>query len=242
MADYSADALVAGRPNHHQQQDQHNCNCLCGNAHLHELTAVLIMEVAALGKRDQAGQQNAQNGEERYREQDHEKGFHGLYTWTFAVQITRSLREDEQFCCARGGRPLYFEQKSEGMKCVDLGTVLVVEDNDLVRESFCHVLRQRGYRVVEAQDGEDALEKLDTEKFDIAIVDIMMPSVGGLELRQVLYERTPPLPTILVTGQPDLVSGLVEDDPEFVNGTVSLLQKPVHPVKLLAEVEKRIAR
>lgn len=121
-----------------------------------------------------------------------------------------------------------------------LGTVLVADDNDLVRDSLCHVLRERGYSVVEAEDGEKALEIINEEKIDVAVIDIMMPSMGGLELRQVLNEQTNALPIILVTGQPEIVDSLVEDDLDFQSGRISLLQKPVHPVKLLAEVEKRI--
>lgn len=122
-----------------------------------------------------------------------------------------------------------------------LGTILVADDNDLVRESLCHVLRERGYTVVEAEDGEKALELINDEtQIDVAVIDIMMPSVGGLELRQVLSEGDNPLPLILVTGQPEIVDSLVEDDVDFQTGRISLLQKPVHPVKLLAEVEKRV--
>ena len=47
--------------------------------------------------------------------------------------------------------------------------------------------------------------------------------------------------TILVTGQPDRVEDLtVEDDPDFQTGRVSILYKPVHPVMLLAEIDKRL--
>ena len=121
-----------------------------------------------------------------------------------------------------------------------LGTVLIADDNTLVRESFGHVLQQRGYSVVEAADGEIALELLESKNIDLAIVDIMMPGMGGLELRQAIEVLDQPIPTILVTGQPEMVAGLVEDDLEFQMGRISLLQKPVHPVKLLAEVEKRL--
>lgn len=121
-----------------------------------------------------------------------------------------------------------------------LGTILVAEDNSLVRESFCHVLEGRGYTVLEAENGEAALEFIDQGNVDLAIVDIMMPTMGGLELRQAIDERQSPIPTILITGQPELVAGLVEDDFDFQSGRVSLLQKPVHPVKLLAEIEKRL--
>lgn len=122
-----------------------------------------------------------------------------------------------------------------------LGTILVADDNDLVREALCHVLKERGYDVVEAKDGEKALEIVSESHIDVAVIDIMMPSIGGLEVRQVLNDRKPPIPIILVTGQPEIVDSLVEDDLDFQSGRISLLQKPVHPVKLLAEVEKRMA-
>ena len=78
------------------------------------------------------------------------------------------------------------------------------------------------------------------EIVDLAIVDVMMPVMGGLELRQRLHAIEAGLATILVTGQPDRLEDLVEDDSEFQAGNVSVLYKPVHPVKLLAEVDKRL--
>lgn len=120
--------------------------------------------------------------------------------------------------------------------------ILVVEDNALVRESFVHLLLQRGYDVTEAGDGEQALARIKGAPCDVAIIDVMMPTMGGLELRQYLTDRAPDMHVILVTGQPEKLEGLVEDDPDFQSGKVGVLHKPVHPVKLLAEVEKGLAR
>lgn len=121
-----------------------------------------------------------------------------------------------------------------------LGTVLIADDNAMVRESLGHVLRERGYTILEAEDGEFALELNSESNINLAVIDIIMPSIGGLELRQVLNEQDSQLPVILVTGQPEIVGGLVEDDPDYLSGRMSLFQKPIHPVKLLDEVEKRI--
>ena len=104
------------------------------------------------------------------------------------------------------------------------------------------MLTKRGYTVLEAQNGEIALEIIDEGEVDLAIVDIMMPTMGGLELRQAMGEHSHPTPTILITGQPELVASLVEDDSDFQSGPISLLKKPAHPVKLLAETEKRLAQ
>ena len=91
-----------------------------------------------------------------------------------------------------------------------MARILVVEDNDLVRESFVHLLRQRGYDVAEAKDGEQALSRIKTAKFDVAIVDVMMPTMGGLELRQHLNERAPEIHIIMVTGQPERLEDLYQ--------------------------------
>lgn len=123
-----------------------------------------------------------------------------------------------------------------------LGCILVVDDNVMVRESYTELLRRRGYNVLQAGDGEEALSVMRSSTVDLAIIDVMMPSMGGLELRQVLQDSAPRVATILVTGQPDKVETLVDDDPEFTTGRVSLLYKPVHPVMLLAEVDKRLTR
>jgi len=121
-----------------------------------------------------------------------------------------------------------------------LGTVLIADDNAMVRESLGHVLRERGYSILEAEDGEFALELNSESNINLAVIGIIMPSIGGLELRQVLNEQDSQLPVILVTGQPEIVGGLVEDDPDYLSGRMSLFQKPIHPVKLLDEVEKRM--
>ena len=68
----------------------------------------------------------------------------------------------------------------------------------------------------------------------------MMPTMGGLEFRQHLSDAAPAVATILVTGQPGRIEELVEDDPDFQLGKISILYKPIHLVKLLAEVDKRM--
>ncbi len=67
-----------------------------------------------------------------------------------------------------------------------------------------------------------------------------MPTMGGLEFRQHLSDAAPAVATILVTAQPGRIEELVEDDPDFQLGKISILYKPIHLVKLLAEVDKRM--
>ena len=119
--------------------------------------------------------------------------------------------------------------------------ILVVDDNAMVRESYTELLRLRGYDVEQAVDGEEALTVMGSKSIDLAIVDVMMPNMGGLELRQHLREHRPGVATILGTGEPDRFESLMEDDADYQSGRISILFKPVHPVKLLAEVDKHLS-
>ena len=120
------------------------------------------------------------------------------------------------------------------------GSILVIDDEEIMREILEALLTREGYHVTLAQNAEEGLELARADAFDAAIVDVMMPNMGGLELRQHLLRQSPSVATILVTGQPDRVEGLMEDDADFLSGRISILYKPVHPVKLLAEVDKRL--
>ena len=59
--------------------------------------------------------------------------------------------------------------------------VLVVDDEQDIRELIKFYLNKEGFEVIEAKDGEDALEKFDNEYIDLAIIDVMMPKMDGFE-------------------------------------------------------------
>jgi CheY-like chemotaxis protein len=84
-------------------------------------------------------------------------------------------------------------------------TVLLVEDEDAVRSLAREVLMRRGYRVVEARDGLEALELLENGATGAALVvsDLIMPRLGGVELGRRLSVRFPALPLLLMSGYAD---------------------------------------
>ena len=111
-------------------------------------------------------------------------------------------------------------------------TILVVEDQQEVRGIMARVLIARGYSVIEAFDGQQALEVLMAgQRVDLLIVDIVMPGLNGLELAKRLSTRTEARPT------PLFVSGF-DQDPAKV--PAPLLKKPFSPEELIAEVERLI--
>jgi CheY-like chemotaxis protein len=79
-------------------------------------------------------------------------------------------------------------------------TVLVAEDEPLVRMIAVEVLRDAGYIVQEACDGVEALEVLDGAAIDLLITDIQMPRLNGYQLAEAAMARWPNLKILLVTG------------------------------------------
>jgi DNA-binding response OmpR family regulator len=114
--------------------------------------------------------------------------------------------------------------------------ILVVEDEDTIREFIVLNLKRGGYEVVEAADGEAAIEKYeeDPENLDIAILDIMLPgAMDGLAVCKYLRKKSLSLGIILLTAKTqemDKVSGLMF-------GADDYMTKPFSPSELVARVD-----
>ena len=67
--------------------------------------------------------------------------------------------------------------------------ILIVEDNQDSRELVVKILKNRGYQLIEAVDGEDALEKAITERPDLILMDISIPKIDGYEVTRMLKSR-----------------------------------------------------
>jgi len=78
--------------------------------------------------------------------------------------------------------------------------VLVVDDDPVVRKSFDRVLSSKGYAVITAECGEEALRKLNEEKYDVVYTDIRMPGMSGLEVAEQVKARRPWTPVVIITG------------------------------------------
>jgi two-component system, cell cycle sensor histidine kinase and response regulator CckA len=107
-------------------------------------------------------------------------------------------------------------------------TVLFAEDTDIVRELFCGVLRRSGYCVLEAEDGVEALSlaRRHPGPIHLLITDIMMPRLGGLELRHALRTSHPEAAVLFISGYAG----------EEAHCDAPFLQKPFTSVRLLARV------
>lgn len=117
-------------------------------------------------------------------------------------------------------------------------TILVAEDNADMRELFCTVLTDGGYRCIAAVDGCDALEIMQKEYVDVIIVDIMMPNMDGYELTKALRDAKADTPILMVTAKDQF------DDMQrgFKCGADDYMIKPVNVRELVLRVEALLRR
>jgi PAS domain S-box-containing protein len=94
--------------------------------------------------------------------------------------------------------------------------VLLVEDNEHVREFAHHLLDELGYRVLSASSGEEALEVLAREPVDVLFSDVVMPGLSGLELARLARRDYPSLPVLLASGYSEEIVGSAGADFEIV--------------------------
>jgi CheY-like chemotaxis protein len=111
-------------------------------------------------------------------------------------------------------------------------TVLIVEDDPDLRRIFSDVLFWAGFRVEQASDGVTALKMIESNPPDLLILDIGLPMLDGLSVRDELaaHAETRHIPVVVVTGIPDDFRQRLRDDP--------VLRKPVTPEKLLATIRE----
>lgn len=118
--------------------------------------------------------------------------------------------------------------------------ILVVEDEDAIREFVVINLQRAGYDVVEANSGEAALQRYEENhgEFDVAILDIMMPGIDGLTVCKELRKKSGNLGIIMLTAKTqemDKVTGLMLGADDYVT-------KPFSPSELVARVDSLYRR
>lgn len=79
--------------------------------------------------------------------------------------------------------------------------LLVVDDEPCIREMMSHLLLSKGYEVLTAQDGIDALSQLKGRLPDLIISDLKMPRMSGFEFLAIVRQRFPQIPTIVISGE-----------------------------------------
>ena len=120
-------------------------------------------------------------------------------------------------------------------------TILLVEDEELLRAGVQEVLEIQGYKVITAPDGEQALACLAAQTIDLIITDLVMPKMDGVDFVKQLRKIKPDLPVIVVSGSTRNIMQRYGIDSIQVPGANASLPKPFKSVDLIEQVRQLLA-
>ena len=116
-------------------------------------------------------------------------------------------------------------------------SILIVDDELLIRDLLYDFFQQQGWDVAVAEDGRRALEILKNKKIDLLLTDLKMPEIDGLHLTSAVKQQYPGMPVIIMTGYPSVDSAIealrykVEDyviKPFNINKLYKTIKESVH--------------
>ena len=116
--------------------------------------------------------------------------------------------------------------------------ILVVDDDKNTRKYLKAVLEREGYTVSSAENGLDALQKLDHELFDLIVLDVMMPRMDGYTFARTLRESGSEQPILMVTAK--LLPG--DKHEGFLAGTDDYITKPIDETEMLLRIRALLRR
>jgi CheY-like chemotaxis protein len=115
-----------------------------------------------------------------------------------------------------------------------LRNVLIVDDDPVVGTSFKRVLSGKGYRVVSAENGQEALERLNAEHFDMVYTDLRMPGMDGIQVAEGVKAAQPWVPVVIVTG----FGSPANEARARAAGVSDFLRKPLSPEMIEESAER----
>jgi DNA-binding response OmpR family regulator len=116
-------------------------------------------------------------------------------------------------------------------------TILVVDDEENIRQLIRLTLEEAGYKVVTASTGQEAFDKVSSSNISLVLLDIVMPGMDGFRALEMIREKSD-IPVIMV-------SGLGNVNPlrtSFILGADDYIKKPFHSRELLARIEAKLRR
>lgn len=114
-------------------------------------------------------------------------------------------------------------------------TVLVADDDPVIRKLIEKRLGKAGYKVTVVADGTEATQLLETTPFDVVITDLVMPGdIGGIELLQIAKEKSVDIEVIVITAHSSVDTAV----DAMKRGAVDYLEKPINFDELLLRLEK----
>jgi CheY-like chemotaxis protein len=120
-------------------------------------------------------------------------------------------------------------------------TVMLADDDPVLLEEAAEALRGAGFKVVEAGDGQEALQEALSRRVDLIVMDASMPEVNGLEACHCLkaMPKTQKIPVVLTVGKRDPEARMLG---ERTHGSVRILRKPFLPDELVSLARQLVKR
>lgn len=116
-------------------------------------------------------------------------------------------------------------------------SILIIDDDKYIQQVFTRILRKRGYHTDSAETGQEALEKLQDQRYDIALIDLKLPDTNGTDLISRIHATHPSMIKIAITGFPSL-----EDATKVIDrGASAYLVKPVKSEELLRIIAEKLS-
>jgi two-component system, NtrC family, nitrogen regulation response regulator NtrX len=117
-----------------------------------------------------------------------------------------------------------------------MAAILLIDDEKSIRNVLKDILQHEGYRIEEAADGEQGLQKLAAQTFDLVLCDIKMPKMDGLEVLQQIMQLQPDVPVIMISGH-----GTIETAVDAVKkGAFDFIAKPPDLNRLLITIRNAL--
>jgi len=114
--------------------------------------------------------------------------------------------------------------------------ILVIDDEESIRKTVSMILEHAGYLVDTAENGKQAIEKAAVNFYNLAVIDIRLPDIEGIDLLTSLKETTPKMIKIILTGYPELQNAI-----KAINkGVDAYLVKPINADELLRVIKEQL--
>ena len=111
-------------------------------------------------------------------------------------------------------------------------SILIIDDDTSILRAFARIFERKGYSVTVATKGTEAIEKLNGNHFDVALIDFCLPDMEGTQLIPLIQLTSPSTVKIILTGKA-LGRGSIE-------GVDALVGKPIHPERLLSLIDSEL--
>jgi len=119
---------------------------------------------------------------------------------------------------------------------VEQRTILIVDDDEIIRETLKDLLESKGYAVETAESAKEAMEKSKSRTFNLALLDIKLPDMEGTELLKKMHSIAPRMMKVMITAHGTLKNAM--DSLNF--GADGYLLKPINEKELVRVVEEKL--